>query len=184
MATPAAWVHANVSILKNCRTTHLDPVEPEEAEDWDEEIAKKAIESADPFESRLKPIAADTKVKLSASVAQDAWVVRLMGDATEYTSELDPKKTECNGVVVVRSLLWPGAFSFYHKGQVQAVYVGYGHKHEQTASYFPLFPPSVQSDPNEYDDQPEPTPLEEEAVEEDKNDAEEGEEEVEDNEDN
>lgn len=177
MANPANWVHYSVGVLKNCRTTHLDPVEPEEAEDWDEEVAKKAIVDADPFDSRLKPIVNDEKVRLSASVKQDAWVVRLMGDPTEYASAADPKKTESNGVVVVRSLLWPGSYSFYYRGEVRQVYVGYGHKHEQAASYFPLNPPPVLSDPAEYEDGPEPTPLEEPVAEAEAQDGEEGNEE-------
>jgi len=34
-----------------------------------------------------------------------------MGDREEYLT--DAGKKVCNGVVVVRSLQWPGAFNFY-----------------------------------------------------------------------
>ena len=43
------------------------------------------------------------------------------------------------------------------------VYVGNGHKYEET-SYFPVHPPMVNGDPEEYEIQPEPTPLEEPVV--------------------
>jgi radial spoke head protein 4A len=54
MADPAMWVHKNLNLLKNCRTAHADPEEPEGAEDWDAEAEKKKIEEADPYDPRLK----------------------------------------------------------------------------------------------------------------------------------
>jgi len=59
MANPAMWVHKNLNILKNCRTAHAEPEEPEGAEDWDPEVEKKKIEEADPYETRLKAITSD-----------------------------------------------------------------------------------------------------------------------------
>lgn len=84
-----------------------------------------------------------------------------------------------NGVVVVRSLQWPGAFNFYCQERYESIYVGNGHKYEE-ASYFPVHPPIVNEDPEEYNNQPEPTPLEsprqmEEKKEEDEEGAEEDE---------
>ena len=81
-----------------------------------------------------------------------------MGDCTEYLSET--KKSVCNGVVVVRSLQWPGSFNFYFQGRYLNIYVGNGLKYEET-SYFPIHPPIVKADREEYPLQPEPTPLEE-----------------------
>lgn len=72
-----------------------------------------------------------------------------------------------NGVVVVRSLQWPGAFNFYNHGKYTHIYVGTGHKYEEV-SFFPVHPPPVLSDPSEYQLQPEPTPLTEPVVEEKK----------------
>jgi hypothetical protein len=84
--------------------------------------------------------------------------VRLCGDSSEYKTESG--KSVCNGVVVVRSLQWPGAYNFYYQGRYSTIYVGNGHKYEEV-HYFPVHPPTVNSDPKEYGDQPEPTPLEE-----------------------
>jgi hypothetical protein len=96
-----------------------------------------------------------------------------MGDGAEYALEKQPlpagegekpKKlqTQTFGVVMVRSLLWPGAVSFYSNGRIVQVYLGNGHKFEQVAPcYFPVHPPEIMEDTPEYGDEPEPTPLEE-----------------------
>lgn len=82
-----------------------------------------------------------------------------MGEKSDFVSATDPKKAENHGVVVARSLQWPGSFSFYHMGQIYQIYVGNGHKYEER-KFYPEFPPDVESDPEEFEDQPEPTPLE------------------------
>ena len=92
----------------------MDP--PEEAPEgfdgeWDIEVEKKKIEDADPFEPRLKSITADSKIKLGGGVSQLPWVLRLEGDSTEYTNEQGKKV--CHGVVVLRSLTWPGSVTLY-----------------------------------------------------------------------
>lgn len=74
--------------------------------------------------------------------------MKLCGDSTEYLNTLG--KPCCNGTVVVRSLQWPGAFNFYNNGTYMNVYVGNGHKYEEV-SYFPVHPPSVNEDPEEYE---------------------------------
>ena len=88
-----------------------------------------------------------------------------MGDSDEYVSE-DGKKS-CNGVVVVRSLQWPGSYNFYFQERYESIYVGDGHKYEEQ-TYYPVHPPVVNDDPNEYELQPEPTPLDSPRPEENK----------------
>ena len=95
-----------------------------------------------------------------------------MGDCTEYKSANDPKVTLCNGVVVVRSLQWPGAYTFYQNGKQLSLYLGQGHKYE-LKTYFPVNPPTVLADPDEYGEGPEPTPLEAPPVKEEANEGEE-----------
>lgn len=68
MGKPHYWVHANCNILKNNTTKHNAPEQPEDAEDWDEEVELAKIKAADPFDARLKSIADDRKVRLTASV--------------------------------------------------------------------------------------------------------------------
>lgn len=85
---------------------------------------------------------------------------------------------------MVRSVLWPGATSFYQNGRMVQVYLGNGHKFEQAKPcYFPINPPEIMDDCEEYGDEPEPTPLEEPVVEEEKEEEGEGEDEEEDDDD-
>jgi hypothetical protein len=53
----------------------------------------------------------------------------------------------CNGVAVVRSLQWPGAYSFYQNGTCSQIYVGSGLKYEQNVTFYPVDPPLIESDP-------------------------------------
>ena len=163
MADPAMWVHKNLNILKNCRTAHAEPEEPEGAEEWDAEAEKKKIEQADPYDPRLKQITKDAQIALTKTQKQGSWVVRLMGDKTEYAHPSKKNAVICNGVVVVRSLQWPGAYSFYQNETWHQVYLGTGHKFEQ-ASCYPVTTPKVLDDPEEFPLGPEPTPLTEPEV--------------------
>lgn len=88
-----------------------------------------------------------------------------MGDTTEYGNMKGVGASVSNGVIVVRSLQWPGAYSFYYNGQVYSIYLGSGHKYEQK-TYFPVFPPMVKSDPEEYDIMNPPAPKKEPVAEE------------------
>jgi hypothetical protein len=44
----------------------------------------KKVVSADPYEPLLKPIVDDNRIQITKTVGQSAWVVRLLGDETEY----------------------------------------------------------------------------------------------------
>jgi len=72
-----------------------------------------------------------------------------MGDDTEYKQQKGGK-TVSNAVIVVRSLQWPGSFNYYYQGKYLNIYVGNGHKYEEV-NYFPIHPPIVNEDPEEYD---------------------------------
>ena len=143
-----AWVHFNPSILNNCRTMHLDPPEDNGEEGYDPEEAKKAIERADPFEPRLKSICNDVKIKMSGKNEHASWTIRLVGDQTEYLTEAG--KIICHGVVVLRSLIWPGSFTLYQNGKQTTIYVGDGNKFSDKMRPFPLSPPVLNTDPAEY----------------------------------
>ena len=71
--------------------------------------------SKDKYEPRLKSINDDNKVTVSKNSKISSWVVKECGDTTEYSTESG--KTVSNGVVVVRSLIWPGSFNFYCHGK-------------------------------------------------------------------
>ena len=59
----------------------------------------------------MKPISGDKQVKISKNTKVSPWIVKLMGDSSEYLDNTG--KTVCNGVVVVRSLQWPGSYNFF-----------------------------------------------------------------------
>jgi hypothetical protein len=76
MANPEMWVHETVGILKNCRTSHMDPEIPEGEEIEPEELMKR-IEKADPYDPRLKSITKDATVLVSKNQKISSWIVRL-----------------------------------------------------------------------------------------------------------
>jgi len=52
--------------------------------------------------------------------------------------------------VVIRSLVWPGAFTLYQNGKQSSIYVGNGLKFSDKMSPFPQCPPVLNMDPAEY----------------------------------
>ena len=56
--------------------------------------------------------------------------MKLYGDKTEYINPMNPKEKINYGVVVVRSLQWPGAYTIFNKGKYSSIYVGNGFKYE------------------------------------------------------
>jgi len=170
MKDMSKWVHANKNILKN-GTTSLKQPEAPEGEEWDEDRTNQEMKNlleADPYAPLLSPLSDDKKIQVSKTLQQPCWCVNIMGDATEYASEVS-KKPVSNGVVVVRSLQWPGSYSFYNNSVFQQLYVGNGHKYEQQATFYPVDPPLIECDPKEYDGPQEPeqyAPVVEKAAEE------------------
>lgn len=152
------WVHATKNILKN-GTTSLKAPEPPEGEDWDEDrtnLEMKKLLDADPYAPLLSSISDDRKIKVSKTLEQSSWTCHCMGDSTEYANEKPGQPPVSNGVVVVRSLQWPGAYSFYYNQKFMQFYVGNGHKYEQQATFYPVDPPLIEMDPREYDGPVEP----------------------------
>lgn len=86
-------------------------------------------------------------------------MVRSYGDSCSYASANPAHPNQQFNVVVVRSLLWPGAFTFFSRGAWTQVYVGDGLKHE-AATYFPVNPPVMCEDPDERSCEEEPNPTE------------------------
>jgi radial spoke head protein 4/6 len=157
------WVHYTPNILFNGRLSHMDPENlPDDA---DPEVVKKQIEAKDPYEKRLKPIALDRAVRVggaSKQLTQSPWAIKLLGDTQDYFNPVKPTKKVNNGIVVVRSLQWPGAYTLFQGGRTLSIYIGNGHKYEgglPQGGYYPVFPPKIMDDPKEFTEQPEPTPL-------------------------
>jgi hypothetical protein len=104
----------------------------------------KRLEAADPYEKRLKPIVLDRLVKGQLP----SWALRHCGDRDLYGTQKNPNDKVNFGVIVVRSLQWPGAHTFFNQGRWMQVYVGDGLKYEQK-SFYPIFPPIIKEDPVE-----------------------------------
>jgi hypothetical protein len=118
---------------------------PDDADEEAIEKAKKELLVADPYVDLLCSPGTDLKIKINPSLDQPAWTVRLHGDATEYHAN------ESYGTVVVRSLRWPGAYTFYRGGQDYRIYVGNGLKFEQAKTFYPDDPPLIEADPEEFE---------------------------------
>lgn len=130
-------------------------MEPEVLEEEDPEVARKKAEMSDPQEPLLKPVKTDEYTKGGA----DAWSIRSFGDLTTYGAA-NPTMADLHyGVVVVRSNVWPGNFSFFQSGSWSQVYLGNGHKFEEE-TYYPVCPPKLCADPEEQPscEEPNPTP--------------------------
>lgn len=157
MKDPSMWVHASKNILLN-GTTSLKQPEAPEGEEWTEEQTTQAMKdllAKDPYAPLLSSISEDKKIQVSKTLQQSSWTVRLMGDVTEFVDEAT-KKPVCNGVAVVRSLQWPGAYSFYQNGNCSQIYVGSGLKYEQNVTFYPVDPPLIESDSLEFESPKEP----------------------------
>lgn len=137
------WVHYTQNILNINRLTHLEPEVPEGVDTTPEDLLK-LVTAKDPYEPRLKPISEDAKVKGGLP----AWNVRLCGEIQNFGSENPILGLQNYGVAVAKSLVWPGAYSFFNSGRVISIYVGDGQKYE-TKTYYPIFPPTFRTDPKD-----------------------------------
>lgn len=133
------WVHHTQNILKCNRVTHIDQSEGDETGE-----VMKRIEAADPYEKRLKSVILDSKVKGGLP----AWTVKQCGESDVFGTPKNPNDKLNFGTVVVRSLQWPGANTFFSAGRWFSIYVGDGLKYEQK-TFYPVFPPKIRDDPSE-----------------------------------
>ena len=151
-----SWQHFTPSILLQGRLTHKEgkPLEGEE-EVEPEELLRREVKK-DPWEPRLKPISRDKKIK----GGMPAWVLRTYNSSEMYIDAKTGKSSQNYGTVVVKSMWWPGAFSFYNGDRMLSIYVGDGQKHEQQ-TYYPVHPPKMMEERPEVECWGEPNPTEE-----------------------
>lgn len=127
------WAHLTPSILLQGRITHMEgkPEEGEEEIEPEELLAREV--KKDPWEPRLKPISQD----LSTRGGTPAWIIRSYNVKDTYKNAMSGKLSENYGTVVVKSLWWPGATTFYKDGRTIQIYVGDGQKNE-SQTYYPI----------------------------------------------
>jgi len=88
-----------------------------------------------------------------------AWILRSYNCTDQFIDERSGKSTANFGIVVLKSLWWPGAFSFYQGERLLSIYCGNGQKHE-AESYYPVCPPTMMAEREEKVCYGEPNPTE------------------------
>ena len=75
--------------------------------------------------------------------------MRTHGD-TDFYANANPahKILQEYSTVTCKSLLWPGAVTFFSRARWTQIYVGDGQKHE-SKTYYPVAPPKMCTDPEE-----------------------------------
>lgn len=161
------WLHFQPNILKANRITHMEPKIPDDI-DIDIEILKAKIMEEDPQYPRLRSIDQDEALPGFRS----AWILRQAGDEQQYNASIPSKGAAIYGYNVLRSLWWPGMVLVHHGSSWIHFYVGDGLK-AATKRFYPEQPPVILEEPEDSQEQPEPTPLEAPAAVEPQNLAEE-----------
>lgn len=85
------------------------PAEGEGEEGVEPEELKKREIAKDPWEPRLKQIAKDNKIKGGLP----PWILRSYNCAHVSQDEKTQKMNKNYGVVMVKSMWWPGSYTFY-----------------------------------------------------------------------
>jgi len=160
-----AWVHSRENILGSGKTMPVTEEDKEAAiaAAGDDEAAiaqaKRLMDETmknDPMIPPLLPVSTDTPPEgMTAS-----WSVTRVCDPAEMTVPIPAaeegaptSKTISNAVVAVKSMVWPGAVTVCRNEEFVSVYMGYGHK---VGTYFPVAPPEVLDEPEDFEDGPEP----------------------------
>lgn len=86
------------------------PAEGEEEGGEPEDLKKKEI-AKDPWEPRLKPISKDNGIQGDLP----PWILRSYNCGYKSLDEKTQKANKNFGVVLVKSMWWPGAYTFYHQ---------------------------------------------------------------------
>ncbi len=82
----------------------------------------------------------------------------MLGDKQLYKEE-SKKNATTGGIIVLRSLVWPGAYVLYQNERWYNIYVGNGHKADGK-DYYPVYPPMVWTEPVDVTEMSEPNPKE------------------------
>ena len=117
---------------------------------------------------RMKGIAEDTGYKIKEGEGDEAneidvkfWKIKVIGDQMVYN------KASGEGVVhatvVIRNERWPGAYTVWKEQMFYNIYVGFGVK-ATGESYYPTQLGSVDKDPEDTLEQPEPNPSKEPVI--------------------
>ena len=112
----------------------------------------------DPWEPRLKQIHLDDNTNTKGKTL--AWVMRLYGVKDSFLNPKTNAVSDNYGTIVLKSLWWPGSYTFYNNQRTLSIYVGNGQKFEEQ-TYYPVNPPVMRTDRQERKCWDEPNPTQE-----------------------
>ena len=91
-----------------------------------------------------------------------AWLLRAYETSSTLINEKTGIQNKSYGTVVVRSLWWPGSYTFYSNGRTMQIYCGDGLKMDQPGvSFYPVLPPTMIDEKEEKKCYDEPNPTQE-----------------------
>jgi Ca2+-binding EF-hand superfamily protein len=97
-------------------------------------------------------------LRVAGEEYRGAWTIKVIGDPQVYKEEFK-EGSFTNGVIMVKSLVWPGAYIFYKNDRWFTFYIGYGYKADKK-DYYPVMPQIPLEVPLEPPEEPEPNPKE------------------------
>ncbi|KAG3256280.1 radial spoke head protein 6 homolog A [Ictidomys tridecemlineatus] len=147
----ANWVHHMQHILPQGRCTWVNPLQKTEEEEELGEEEEKADEGIEEVEQEVGP-------PLLTPLSEDAEIMHLSPWTTRLSCTLCPQYS----VAVVRSNLWPGAYTYASGKKFENLYIGWGHKYSPD-NFNPALPAPIQQ---EYPSGPEITEMNDPTVEE------------------
>ncbi|XP_040832434.1 radial spoke head protein 6 homolog A [Ochotona curzoniae] len=147
----ANWVHHAQHILPQGRCTWVNPLQKTEEEEELGEEEEKADEGVEEVEQEVGP-------PLLTPLSEDAEIMHLSPWTTRLSCGLCPQYS----VAIVRSNLWPGAYTYAVGKKFENLYIGWGHKYSPE-NFNPALPAPVQQ---EYPSGPEITEMSDPTVEE------------------
>ncbi|XP_035214101.1 radial spoke head protein 6 homolog A-like [Stegodyphus dumicola] len=169
-----AWVHSRPAILYQGRCSAMKPEdvaeedgekeEPDEGEGEEEDEDENEEEKEEP---EILEAIKETEVPALRSISEDKGVGKLQPWIVNLSSKLATEMA----LLIVKSNLWPGSFTFYDGKQYENLYIGYGYKFS-VYHYAPMLPVTTEveykagSEILEPEDEEEPEPEPEEIEEE------------------
>ncbi|XP_066121424.1 radial spoke head protein 6 homolog A [Saccopteryx bilineata] len=114
----ANWVHHTQHILLQGRCTWVNPLQKKEEEEEMEEEEEKADEGMEEVEQEIGP-------PLLTPLSEDAEIMHMSPWTARLSCSLCPQYS----VAIVRSNLWPGAYTYAVGKKFENIYIGWGHKY-------------------------------------------------------
>lgn len=130
----ANWVHHAQHILPQGRCTWVNPLQKTEEEEELGEEEEKADEGVEEVEQEVGP-------PLLTPLSEDAEIMHMSPWTTRLSCSLCPQYS----VAIVRSNLWPGAYTYAIGKKFENIYIGWGHKYSPD-NFNPALPAPAQQE--------------------------------------